>query len=61
MIKIEGKLDTKVKERSKQDKVFLDGANATVKYRSSIELSGDSIFIDGKRRKNEIKKTLICC
>ena len=31
IIKNEGELDRKVKERTKQDKVFLDAANATVK------------------------------
>ena len=53
-------LDTKVKERTKQDKVFLDAANAT--FNSSTELSGNFIFIDGKRllRKNEINEIITC-
>ena len=31
IIKNEGELDRKVKEQTKQDKVFLDATNATVK------------------------------
>ena len=55
-----GKLDTKVKERTKIERSILRRYQRYRKTHSCVELSGDSIFIDGKRllRKTELKETV---
>ena len=55
-----GKLDTKVKERTKIERSILRRYQRYCKTHSCVELSGDSIFIDGKRllRKTELKETV---